>query len=127
PLGTHTITANYTSNGTVFANSSSTPLMQTVASVTPSPYTTLFRSNSFPGESVTFTATVSASEGGTPTGSVTFKIDGGGATVVSLNGAGQATFTTSTVGLGTHTITANYKNSGGNFVDSSATPLRQTV
>ena len=60
------------------------------------------------GQSVTFTATVT-SLGGTPTGTVQFK---DGATnlglPVTLNGSGQATFTTSSLTAGTHTITAVY-------------------
>ncbi len=60
------------------------------------------------GATLTFTATVS---GGTPTGNVTFY---DGVTLLgtqSLNGASQATFTTSTLALGTHPITARYAGS----------------
>ena len=60
------------------------------------------------GQSVTFTATVT-SAGGTPTGTVQFK-DGVNnlGTPVTLNGSGQATFTTSSLTAGTHTISAVY-------------------
>ena len=60
------------------------------------------------GQSVTFTATVT-SAGGTPTGTIQFK-DGVNnlGTPVTLNGSGQATFTTSSLTAGTHTITAVY-------------------
>jgi hypothetical protein len=58
---------------------------------------------------VTFTATVSGAQSGlTPTGTVTFK---DGATVIgsgSLNGGGQATFSTSALSGGSHSITAVY-------------------
>src|SRR5207245_1526747 len=101
-------------------NSSASPLTQTVTSVATTTTLTSSDSNSFPTEPVTFTATVSAAEGGTPTGSVTFKIDGGSGTVVSLNGAGRAAFTASTLSPGKHTITANYTSDTNVFANSSA-------
>ncbi len=72
-----------------------------------------------------FTATVT-SAGGTPTGTVTFRE---GATALgsgTLNGAGQATFTTGGLPLGTHTITAEY---GGdeNFAASASAAVDQVV
>ncbi|WP_030776268.1 Ig-like domain repeat protein [Streptomyces sp. NRRL F-2664] len=60
------------------------------------------------GQLVTFTASVSG-DSGTPTGTVMFKE---GATVLgsdTLDGSGQATFTTSALAAGSHTITAEYK------------------
>src|SRR5262249_55674185 len=83
--------------------------------------------NGFPGESLTFTAMVSAPKGGTPVGSVTFKIDGGNSTVVGLDGMGKATLTTSTLSMGQHTITADYTSSSNVFANSSATPLTQNI
>ena len=67
------------------------------------------------GQSVTFTATVSAS--GTPTGTVTFK-DGGTTIGTGTLSSGTTTFTTSTLAAGTHTITAVY---GGDNVYSGST------
>ncbi len=78
------------------------------------------------GQPVTFTATVTANSpgAGTPTGTVTFK-DGTLGTG-TLNGSGQATFTTSTLAVGSHSITASY---GGDatFSGSTSSPLTQTV
>jgi hypothetical protein len=71
------------------------------------------------GESVTFTATVSASSG-TPTGTVQFR--DGAANLGSpqpLNG-GTASVTTSSVGAGLRTITADYSGDA-NFLVSAAT------
>lgn len=70
------------------------------------------------GQSVTFTATVTASAG-TPTGTVTFK-DGSTilASGVALSG-GMATFSTSSLSIGTHTITAVYSGDG-NFNGTGA-------
>ena len=61
------------------------------------------------GQSVTFTATVSPSApgAGTPTGMVTF-LDGGNSIYTGTLSGGVATFTTSALAAGNHTITANY-------------------
>ena len=75
------------------------------------------------GQSVTFTATVTGT--GTPTGNVTFN-DGGVAIGTGALSAGVATFTTSTLATGSHTITASY---AGNvtFGPSTSQALAQTV
>ena len=77
------------------------------------------------GQAVTFTATASSS-GGTPTGTVTFK---DGAVVLgtgTLSGAGIATFTTSTLALGSHSITASYAGTS-TFAASTSAALIQAV
>src|SRR5262249_44433268 len=65
------------------------------------------------GEPVTFTATVT-SGGGTPTGSVTFFDNGTSIGTGTLNGAGQAFLTTSTLTVAgsPHTIVASYLGDG---------------
>jgi hypothetical protein len=79
---------------------------------------------------VTFTAIVTpGSATGTPTGAVTFSIDGQAEPAVDLSvvgGVDQATFSTTTLAVGPHTISAAY---GGDttFAASTATPLTQTV
>ncbi len=78
-----------------------------------------------PGQSVTFTATVSGA-GGTPTGTVTF-LDG--ATQIGtmpLNGSGVAAFPTTTLTAGTHSITASY-GGDANFAASTSTAVSQVV
>jgi len=63
-----------------------------------------------------------------PTGTVQFSVDGtavGGA--VTLNGSGVATFTSSTLTAGTHSITAVYTSNSTDFTGSSATALSQVV
>ncbi|PYU46517.1 MAG: hypothetical protein DMG54_03060, partial [Acidobacteria bacterium] len=78
------------------------------------------------GQAVTFTATVQPATGsGTPTGTVTFN---DGAIVLgpgSLNG-GTATFTTSGLGAGVHSITAVY-GGDASFASSTSPVLMQTV
>ena len=77
------------------------------------------------GQAVTFTATVAAAEGSVPTGIVTFKIDGGGAVVVPVDGAGRAAFTTSTLTVGMHTITGEYTSDTLVFGNSSGLLAQQ--
>ena len=78
------------------------------------------------GTSVTFTVGVT-SQGGTPTGSVTFN-DGGAAlgSPVTLT-AGKATFSTSTLAVGTHTITATYISDGPGYGGSISTTIQQVI
>jgi hypothetical protein len=75
---------------------------------------------------VTFTATVSATGGGTPTGTVDFKVDGGPATTVTVSG-GTAVFTpTPALTAGNHTITAAYSGDP-NFKSSTGTLQEQVL
>ncbi len=69
------------------------------------------------GQSVTFTATVTAPGGGTPTGTVTFTDGGTVLGTASLDGSGAATLTTSSLAVGTQSITASY---GGDTYLASA-------
>ncbi|HEV2915784.1 MAG TPA: Ig-like domain repeat protein [Pyrinomonadaceae bacterium] len=72
------------------------------------------------GQSVTFTATVS-SAAGMPTGTAQFKIDGSNAGApVALNASGVATFNTTALAAGSHTLAVNY-GGDGNFNVSTAT------
>jgi hypothetical protein len=68
-------------------------------------------------QAVTLTATVSSSAGGTPTGTVTFKDGSATLGTVALDGTGQATFTTSALGVGTHAIRGQYSGDA-NFTAS---------
>jgi len=78
------------------------------------------------GSSVTFTAYVDAASGSTsPTGSVTFTVDGSTASTVALSTTGEATYATSSLAAGTHTITASFGGSAG-FSASTSSSLKQT-
>jgi hypothetical protein len=78
------------------------------------------------GQTVTFTATVTAYLGGTPTGTVTF-LDGttslGSST---LNSSGVANFPINTLAVGTHSITASYSGDP-TFGPSTSSVLNQLV
>ena len=86
-------------------------------------------SNSFAGMAVTFTATVNYTGFGPPSGTVTF-FDGttalGTAALGQGAGANQATFTTSSLSVGSHPITAVYGGSS-TFGGSTSPVLTQTV
>jgi hypothetical protein len=75
------------------------------------------------GQTVTFTATVSAASG-TPTGSVQFQIDGAdfGNAVPLTNGVAQ--ISTPTLSAGPHNVTAAYTSDSPNFLDSATTSPR---
>jgi autotransporter-associated beta strand protein len=97
--------------------------MVTVASVTTSTALglTAGSSPSYPGASQTFTATVT---GSTPTGNVSFY---DGATLLStraLNGAFQASVTTS-LAIGSHSITAQYAGDTNNRASTSPVFITQ--
>jgi hypothetical protein len=116
-MGQHTIVAVYQGDG-ANSNSSSASLQQNVLPVTSVGLT----SNHNPGvagAAVTFTATVTG-QGAVPTGTITFR---DGSTVIgtsALNAQGIATLTLSTLGVGTHGVTASY---GGDAANASSTSL----
>lgn len=78
------------------------------------------------GTPVTLTSTVSSVGGGTPTGSVTF---GGGSAVLGtapIDNTGKASLTTSSLPIGTTSITATFPGSPG-LLPSVSRPVAQTV
>jgi ELWxxDGT repeat protein len=111
-VGSHTVTASYNGDTTfqnAAGNDSTSPQVvnpaSTTTALTSAPNPSVF------GQTVTVTATVApVSPGtGTPTGAINFTE--GGMTLASgipLNGAGQALFLTSSLAVGSHTITASY-------------------
>jgi ELWxxDGT repeat protein len=116
----HTITATYTNTDGDFISGSGSA-MQPVAKDATKTVLTSTPASSVAGQVVAFTATLNALApgSGTPTGTVDFKegatdLTPGG---VALSG-GRATFSTSSLGLGRHTITALY-GGNANFTGSS--------
>jgi len=125
-LGSQTITATY-GGDSGFSGSSSSSLTQVVQAATSTTVTTSLTPAPL-AQAVTFTATVTSSVSGTPTGSVSFTAGAttlGTSTLSVVNGQDQATLTTSALAVGSYTITAAY---GGDstFQGSSAT-LTQTI
>jgi len=77
--------------------------------------------------SVTFTAFVQAASGtGIPTGSVTFSIDGGAGDAVTLDDTGHASYATSSLTAGVHTVTASYSGNA-NYSVSSGTLIETII
>jgi len=80
-----------------------------------------------PGAAVTFTAAVASSNlnGASPTGSAAFAVDGKTVATAAVS-AGKATFTTSNLALGKHSVQASYDDSSSYFAPSSAN-LTETI
>jgi hypothetical protein len=122
--GTHSITAKY-SGDAKFSTSTSSALSQVVNAGAPISTTTTLTgpATAASGANVTFMASVTPASGTkVPTGTVTF-LDG--ATNLgpgTLNGSGSTTFSTSTLAVGTHSITAQY-GGDANFATSTSTAL----
>jgi hypothetical protein len=126
-VGIHSMSAIYSGNAT-FATSTSPALSHTVNKAASSTVVSSSHNPSVFGQSVTFTATVTAVApgSGTPTGgTVTFK---NGTTVLGSGGlvSGKATFAASSLTVGAHSITATY-NGGTAFNPSTSAVLTQTV
>lgn len=123
--GTHPIVADY-SGAPAFTASTSNALSQVVDLAPTSTVITSSLNPSNVGQTVTFTATVSASGGPVATGNVAFA-DGGTtlAAGVALDASGTATFTTSALTAGAHSITASFAETAV-YAASSAT-LDQVV
>jgi CSLREA domain-containing protein len=77
------------------------------------------------GQAVTLTATVTSTIG-TPSGTVQFYADGAALGSAATLSNGQASLNTSTLGGGTHPITATY-NGDANHAGSTSNPLDQVV
>jgi hypothetical protein len=128
-VGSHSITVVYAGDGN-FTGSTSGILTQNVIQGTTTTVVATSGSPSVLGGSVTFTATVNVASGaGIPTGTVTFK-DGtstlGTGTLNGVGGNDQATFSISTLGVGSHSITAVYAGDT-NFTGSTSPGIIQVV
>jgi hypothetical protein len=122
--GNHTVQAAF--SGDAIYQPSTSPLYPVV--VLPDITTTGLVTSGSPsllGSAVTFTATV-AGNYATPTGPVMFSIDGVNAGSGTLSSAGVASFSTSALTVGTHTVVATYPATT-DFLTSSSTTVTQIV
>jgi hypothetical protein len=122
--GSHNIKAVYAGTSS-YGGSTSTNIKQVVNLA---PTTTSLTSSPNPsaaGQNITFTATVTVTGPGTPTGTVTFK-DGGKSLGTATLSAGQATFSTSRLKKGSHSITALYSGDS-NFAGGASPAYTQVV
>jgi ELWxxDGT repeat protein len=125
-VGTHTITAIYSGSASLMGSKDSAT--QVVSKAATSTGLTSSQNPSVFGQAVVFTATVLASApgSGTPTGTMDFKE---GTTDLTPGGvnltAGRATFSTSSLSIGQHTLTASYGGDANFTASQRAAP--QTV
>ncbi len=124
--GKDTITATY--KGSSSFTTSNARLKQTVSQDAASATVTSSLNPSVHGQSVTFTAIVSAAApgSGTPTGTVTFKDGSTTLNTATLNASGKAMFKTSALLAGSHSITVVYRGDT-NFKTSTSAVLKQSV
>jgi Big-like domain-containing protein len=134
-VGSHSVSADFTSNNPDVQSSSGDLTYGTVflpQIVKPADTSTTIVSSANPsefGSSVSFTADVAvdAPGGGAPTGTVQFEDNGGDlGAPVPVDGSGHASIGTSALPVGSHTITAAYTSDSQNF-NGSSTTLDQTV
>ncbi len=113
--GTATSGAHATSVLLTITGAKLSSMVQVVSSVNPA----------LPGQPVTYTAAVSSSMGGTPTGTVKFQQGGSLLAAVPLAG-GIATYTTSYPAVGTFYVKAVYSGDA-QYTASTSTAVKETV
>jgi autotransporter-associated beta strand protein len=125
--GTDTVTATYSGDGT-FSGSTSSSSKVTVGQASTTNTLTATPNPSSSNQSVTFAATITpiAPGAGTPTGTVNFLSNGSSLGPGTTLSNGVATFTTSSLPVGSATITAVYLGDA-NFLASTSTPVTQVV
>ena len=125
-VGSHSITATYAGDGN-FLGSNSPALAETVNQAATTSKVTTSANPSVYGQTVTFTATVSAKSpgAGTPTGSVTF-FDAGSPLGTGTLSSGTATLSIAFSVLGAHPITVGY-GGDSNFAGSTSATLSENV
>ncbi len=119
PVGTNTITATYSGDSN---HGGGTGTLSGGQVVDQAPATTAVTSSLNPatyGQSVSFTANVTSSAG-TPTGTVQFNVDGSLFDTETLVSGSATSVSTSTLAVGTHTVTAVYSGDT-NFPTSTGT------
>jgi autotransporter-associated beta strand protein len=124
----HTVHVDYAGDNSFLASSGDLNPDHTVTAAGTTTVVTSSLNPSVFAQNVVFTATVSAvtASAGAPTGSVTFTVDGSPIGPITLSG-GLATFSTSTLAIGPHTITAAYASDSINFANSTSASFQQTV
>ncbi|HLJ93103.1 MAG TPA: Ig-like domain repeat protein, partial [Gemmataceae bacterium] len=130
-VGSHTITASYSGDSNFAGSNGALADGQTVNQASTSLLLVSSGNASVFGQSVTFTATISFDGSGTPTGTVQFQVDGSDVgtpvSITTSDGVALASFSTTSLAVGNHTITASY--SGDDSFTSSTINLAdgQTV
>ncbi len=127
-VGTHSVTAVYAGD-TNFSGSTSSVVSVTIVAPAKTNTTTALSASSMQvtsGQSVAFRATVAPASGsGVPTGSVTF-LDGATSLGMATLSGGSGSVSSSTLSVGTHTITVMYSGDA-NFSGSTSSVVSVTV
>ena len=125
--GAHAITAVYAGSSN-FTGSGSTPAPLTVLPVANSTFTMVgpLTNPQAVGQPASFAALVLPLGGGSVSGTVQFTDGGTVLGTASVNASGIATFSTSTLGVGLHSIGARYLGRAG-LAASAAVPALQTI
>jgi len=122
-VGLHSIVATYAGDTQHFTSSSAPALTQTALEGTSTVVTSSVNPSAV-GQSVTFTATVTAAAGGViPDGTVSFM---DGTTLLStqtMNTGGVATYTTAALTAGVHQITAVYNGDASKQIQGSTSAI----
>src|SRR5439155_4041334 len=143
-VGTHTVTASYSGDGSFVGSNAALTGGESVNKANTSTAVSSSVNPSVPGQAVTFTATINITSpgGGTPSGTVQFQIDGSSAgspvNVSTSGGVTTASLSTASLAGGTHSITASYSGdssftgssgtlSGGQVVSQAATIADGTI
>ena len=126
--GTYTVVASFPGS-TDYAPTQSTPATFTIAPAAATLALTSSGASSVYVQPVTLVATVTTgnSAAGRPVGSVTFLLDGVTPIgTVPVDGSGQATLTTSSLAVGSHSITATYSGNA-DFLGGASESASESV
>jgi autotransporter-associated beta strand protein len=125
-VGSHTITAMYSGDGS-FTSSTSTPLSETINQANATVAVSSSAAAAVYGQPVTLTAAVQAASPGmgVPSGTVMF-LDGANALGTGSLQGGSATLVSSALGIGNHTITAVYSGDD-HFMAGTSPAMTQTM
>jgi len=121
--GKYSFTAKYSGDANDQA-AESKALTETIDKQTPVVKLTSSANPGTAGKAITFTATVTGSDG-TPTGTVVFKSGTAILGTVALSG-GKAAYSTSKLAAGTYTITASYSGNA-DYLSAISAPLKEIV
>jgi hypothetical protein len=126
--GAHSVTANYAGDANFSGSVSPMVSVQVTGGTLISTTTTLTGpTTAVAGASITYTANVVPASGtAKPTGTVSFLDGATSLGTGTLSAAGVATFSTSTLSAGAHTITAKY-GGDANFATSTSSGLTITI
>jgi len=120
--GNHSLTASYGGDAND-SSSTSSPVTESVSQLTPTTTTVAASPNpSTPGQKVTLTATVTPAAAA---GSISF-IDSGALLGTGILGSGVATLSTSSLSIGSHSLTASYSGNP-TYAASSSQPVSESV